>query len=238
MGSFNQQVSDKADQSNRVALLLSGGLDSSILLGYLLREELRVRPIYVRCGLVWEEAELAAVVRILRALEQPRLEPLVMLEFPVNDIYGSHWSVTGEDIPGEDSPPEAVFLPGRNACLLLKAGLWCSVQGISRLALGILGTNPFADARPEFLAKIEQVLHSSVGRSVQIVTPFAKMDKKAVMNLGRSLPLALSFSCISPREGLHCGCCNKCAERREAFALAGLPDPTRYANSPPSAVLP
>jgi 7-cyano-7-deazaguanine synthase len=229
---------ERNGQPGRVGLLLSGGLDSSILLGYLLGQGYHVRPIYVRCGLVWESAELAAVWRILRAFEQPRLEPLVVLDFPVADIYGSHWSITGENIPGEDSPPEAVFLPGRNACLLLKAGVWCLLHGISALALGILGTNPFADARPEFLTKIEEILESSMGQPVRILTPFVQMDKKSVMNLGKGLPLELSFSCIAPKGGLHCGCCNKCAERREAFALAALPDPTAYAPSPTSEVLP
>jgi len=48
------------------------------------------------------------------------------------------------------------------------------------------------------------------------------------MALGRNLPLKLTFSCISPVSGQHCGRCNKCAERRRAFADAGVPDPTDY----------
>ena len=52
-----------------VGLLLSGGLDSSVLLGQLVAGGRRVQPFYVRCGLVWEEAELRAVRAILEALQ-------------------------------------------------------------------------------------------------------------------------------------------------------------------------
>jgi 7-cyano-7-deazaguanine synthase len=48
------------------------------------------------------------------------------------------------------------------------------------------------------------------------------------MELGSELPLALTFSCISPRGGLHCGACNKCAERQAAFRAAEMADETRY----------
>jgi 7-cyano-7-deazaguanine synthase len=57
------------------------------------------------------------------------------------------------------------------------------------------------------------------------------MTKRQVMELGRDLPLELTFSCISPVDSLHCGRCNKCAERQAAFRDAGLPDGTRYATS-------
>jgi 7-cyano-7-deazaguanine synthase len=48
------------------------------------------------------------------------------------------------------------------------------------------------------------------------------------MQLGRDMPLELTFSCIDPVDGLHCGRCNKCAERQKAFRSIDLEDPTRY----------
>ena len=55
------------------------------------------------------------------------------------------------------------------------------------------------------------------------------MNKRQVMDLGRDLPLEFTCSCIAPVNNLHCGRCNKCAERRRAFADAGMTDPTEYA---------
>jgi 7-cyano-7-deazaguanine synthase len=49
------------------------------------------------------------------------------------------------------------------------------------------------------------------------------------MELGRGMPLDLTFSCIRPADDLHCGECNKCAERQAAFHAAGMRDKTRYA---------
>lgn len=212
-----------------VGVLVSGGLDSAILVGHLLSAGRRVIPFYVRSGLCWQVAELAALRRFLGALGSPRLEPLVLLDLPLADVYGPHWSVTGRGVPPADSPDEAVYLPGRNALLLVKAAVWCRLHGIEELALGPLRTNPFADAAPEFFAAFEAALQQATGGPVRFSRPFAALDKREVMALGAALPLESTFSCLDPVDGLHCGRCNKCAERRTAFALVRRPDPTRYA---------
>ena len=60
------------------------------------------------------------------------------------------------------------------------------------------------------------------------------MDKSEVIRLGVELgvPLELTLSCMNPQEGRHCGRCSKCRERRDAFADAGVDDPTAYAVAP------
>jgi 7-cyano-7-deazaguanine synthase len=220
------------DPSNgTIGLLLSGGLDSCILLGHLLERGHRVQPFYVRCGLAWETEEYAAMWRFLGALGQPRLAELVELEMPLADVYGSHWSVTGHEVPDADTPDEAVYLPGRNALLTIKAALWCSLHGIEQLALAVLRSNPFSDATGQFFHEFETALGRAVKGQIQIVRPLADFDKREVMRLGRKLPLKLSFSCIAPVDGQHCRVCNKCAERQAAFRLAEMADPTEYAEA-------
>ncbi len=211
-----------------VGVLFSGGLDSAILTGHLLEQGHRVQPIYVRSHLCWENDELGAARRFLHALVSADLAPLVVLQQPVGDLYDEHWSVTGRNVPDDVSPAEAVFLPGRNALLSIKAALWCQLHGIERLALGVLHTSPFRDATPDFFRHLEAAVNCSLDRRLQIVAPLANLEKHHVMQLGAHLPLELTFSCISPRNGLHCGRCNKCAERREAFASLGRKDPTTY----------
>jgi 7-cyano-7-deazaguanine synthase len=211
------------------AILISGGLDSAILLGDALRRGDAVVPIYIRCGLAWEAVELTFLHRYLAALASPSLQPLVILNQPVADIYGKHWSVTGERVPRDNDPDEMVFLPGRNVLLLGKAILWCHLNGVSSVALGSLQTNPFPDATPEFFAVFVKTVNQAVGGRVELKLPFAGMKKTAVMKLGEGLPLEHSFSCIQPKDEIHCGTCNKCGERKEAFRSAGMADPTRYA---------
>jgi 7-cyano-7-deazaguanine synthase len=73
-------------------------------------------------------------------------------------------------------------------------------------------------------------VNRAVGGSVRVLRPYAALSKWEVMQRGEGLPLGLTFSCIHPAGMLHCGRCNKCAERRRAFADASLPDPTVYAS--------
>src|SRR5262245_57051469 len=107
-----------------LAVLVSGGLDSAILFGELAGRHRDVHPLYVRCGLIYEPVELRYLRRFLRALRPPSLQPLQILDMPVADLYGRHWSLTGKNVPAADTPDEAVFLPGRNLLLLGKAMLW------------------------------------------------------------------------------------------------------------------
>jgi 7-cyano-7-deazaguanine synthase len=61
-----------------------------------------------------------------------------------------------------------------------------------------------------------------------LIRPFDQLHKTDVLVRGKLLPLQLTFSCINPIDGRHCGICNKCAERRKGFRDAGLPDLTSY----------
>jgi 7-cyano-7-deazaguanine synthase len=215
-----------------IGVLVSGGLDSAILVAHLLDQGESVQPFYIDCKLSWQPVELAALQKYLVAIGSNRLAPLVKLELPLSDLYGGHWSLTGQQIPGAATPDEAVYLPGRNLLLIIKTALWCQMHRIGRLALGVLGSNPFDDATPEFFAGLENVLARLGQPPLKIERPFGQMHKKEVMQIGRSFPLGLSFSCIDPVGELHCGRCNKCAERQAAFRMVEMTDPTKYADFP------
>lgn len=141
-----------------LAVLVSGGLDSAVLLGEALSACPRVTPLYVRTGSAWETIERQYLNRYLASFDTPALQPLKEIALPVTDIYGDHWSLNGHNVPDEHSPDEAVFLPGRNVILLAKALIWCHLQGISAVAMAPLAANPFPDATPEFFADFAQVV--------------------------------------------------------------------------------
>jgi len=217
---------------SRLAVLVSGGSDSAILVGEACRAGINVFPIYVITGLSWEEAELAHCRRFLDALLAKTLQPLKVLEQPVADVYGRHWSLTGDNVPDADTPDKAVFLPGRNVLLLAKAILWCHLQSIPAIALAPLESNPFPDATPRFFAEMEQVVNRAVEGNVRILRPYATLHKTDVLRRGQGMPLQHTFSCIRPIAGQHCGRCNKCAERQKAFADLNWIDPTEYISPP------
>jgi len=218
-----------------VAILVSGGIDSAVLSVDLTRHYSRVHPIYVRFGLRWETAELQGLRAFLHEVANPTLAPLVILDEPVSEVYGDHWSVRGSSVPNDESPDEAVYLPGRNLLLVTKAAVWCRLRGVELLALGSLAANPFPDSTPEFDRALERALTRGMGGSIRLIRPYDQLVKADVMRRAEGLPIASTFSCLDPIGGRHCGACNKCAERRRAFGSVGIPDPTSYARTPATA---
>jgi 7-cyano-7-deazaguanine synthase len=218
-----------------VAVLLSGGLDSAVLVAHAARTAV-VQPIYVSAGLAWEQEERALVERLLQSPPYASgVLSLAALAVDVTDIYpATHWARRGTP-PAYDTPDEDVYLPGRNVLLLSKAGILCALRGIPRLAIGPLAGNPFPDATPEFLASMAQALSSGLAHRIDIEAPFSAMQKEDVIALGASLgvPFELTMSCMNPAGGRHCGLCSKCRERRDGFTAAGMRDPAEYLAASP-----
>lgn len=221
-------------------VLLSGGLDSAVLLAHEARQG-DVLPVYVSVGLAWEALELDMVARLLAAPAwSGRVRPLVRVEFTMRDVYApTHWAIRGQP-PAYDTPDEDVYLTGRNLVLLSKAGVVAATHGATRVALGPLAGNPFPDARPAFFRAMAEALSLGLDHPIEIVAPFLEWHKEDVVRRGLELgvPLELTLSCMNPvdaagRAPLHCGQCSKCRERRDAFAAVGLDDPAVYAATPP-----
>ncbi len=247
-----------SDSRMSTVVLLSGGLDSAVLAAHEAHAA-RVLPVYVSVGLAWEDAEVAMVERLLAAAPYRTAEPLSKVSFTMRDVYSpTHWAIRGVP-PAYDTPDEDVYLTGRNLVLLTKAGVVASKAGAHRIALGPLAGNPFPDARPTFFEAMAAALSLGLDHAIEIATPFLAWEKEDVIKRGVELgvPLELTLSCMNPppsrpkaatagsrRSSLHgsraeadgpqhCGLCSKCRERRDAFAGAGVSDPSTYANISP-----
>ena len=195
----NPQI-PKSSHPQISAVLLSGGLDSAVLLA---EEAARgeVQPIYVSAGLAWEQAERDAVARLLASGRAGRqVRPLVSLSVDMRDVYAAtHWSIQGRP-PAYHTPDEDVYLPGRNIVLLGKAGVYCAAAGLERLVIGTLAHNPFPDATPEFRSAMARALSLGLAHALLIHSPYADIRKAEVVRrcacLG--LPLDLTLSCMNP----------------------------------------
>jgi 7-cyano-7-deazaguanine synthase len=182
------------------AVLLSGGLDSAVLLA---EEAARgeVQPIYVSAGLAWEGAERAMVARLLEhSRARAAIRPLVTLSVDMRDVYaGTHWAVDGRP-PAYHTPDEDVYLPGRNIVLLAKAGVYCAAAGLGRIVIGTLAHNPFPDATTAFRAAMQRALSLGLAHDVAIDAPYASVGKADVIRRGVALgvPFELTLSCMSP----------------------------------------
>src|SRR5262245_45364088 len=216
-------------------VLLSGGLDSAVLAADEAQTHI-VHPVYVAGGLAWEHGEESLVRRLLSGPPfAGKVEPLARLTFDMRDVYApTHWALTGNP-PAYDTPDEDVYLHGRNVALISKAAVYAATRKIPRIALAPLAGNPFPDATPAFFDTFGKALSLGLDAPIEIAAPFGRLHKEDVVKRGAELgvPFELTLSCMNPSGTTHCGLCSKCRERRDAFADAGVPDPTKYANVSP-----
>ena len=128
-------------------------------------------------------------------------------------------------------------VPNRNAIFLSMAYGVAVAENANRVAIGVHGGDHFVypDCRPDFLEQFEKMQVLAVGGfgapDLELEAPFCATDKTGIVREGARLgvPFEKTWSCY---EGgaLHCGRCGTCVERIEAFAQAGVPDPTIYAS--------
>lgn len=206
-------------------VLASGGLDSAALLGWALARYATVQPLYCRFGLKWERAERYWLNQFLRAVKIRGLCPIAEMDLRNAGLYDGHWSTSGQRVPGWNSADEAVYLPGRNALLLVQAGVYAARNGLADILIGTLKGNPFSDATPLFFKSMEKSLRLGLGKPLRIRAPFRKMTKKEALSSFQFLPLSLAFSCLNPSGLRPCNACNKCAERQNFESIRGRPTP-------------
>jgi 7-cyano-7-deazaguanine synthase len=142
------------------------------------------------------------------------------------------------DVPDghyEEETMKATVVPNRNAIMLAIAYGVASAQDVDAVATAVHGGDHFIypDCRPEFIKSFEAMQnHALAGYSeISLYTPFVQISKADIATEGARLgvPFAETWSCYKGG-AVHCGRCGTCVERREAFEIAGVVDPTEYAD--------
>lgn len=125
------------------------------------------------------------------------------------------------------------IVPNRNAIMLAIAFGVAASRGADAVATAVHGGDHFIypDCRPEFIKSFEAMQKQALDgyADVSLYTPFVNSPKSEIVSAGAAIdvPFAETWSCYKGGE-LHCGACGTCVERREAFHLAGVEDPTQY----------
>ena len=212
----------------KACVLVSGGLDSTLLLRMALQERREVYPLYVRCGFFWEESELASLKNYLENISDRALKELSVQDRPLQDFYPELWAFHPGKLPDQDCPLGSVYLPGRNLILLTQGSLLAQRHGLEEIWIGVLGKNPYSDATRKFFEDFENIFAQAFNHSVKIRAPFQNISKGELIRKYPDFPYQLNVTCLRPQGLRHCGRCYKCAERRRGFFDAGLQDPTEY----------
>ena len=162
----------------------------------------------------------------------------IRLDF-VNDLFASDLLRSGGEIPeghyAEENMKKTV-VPFRNGIMLAVATGYAESVGAEGLVIAAHSGDHaiYPDCRETFMEAMARAMSEGTYAKVQLLRPFIGMDKAAIACRGGELGIdfAETWSCYKGGE-VHCGVCGTCVERREAFLLAGLPDPTAYAQTPP-----
>lgn len=216
----------------KAILALSGGLDSTVLLYYLnYKMGCEVKCLSVNYG-QRHRKELLSAGQVCRANGvMHRIADLSELNFL---FAGS--SQTSPEIPvpeghyAEESM-KATVVPNRNMVLLSLATAWAVATKSDFVAYaahaGDLAIYP--DCRPEFATAMAVAIGKCDWHKVLLDRPFITHTKAEIVKFGAELgvPFAMTWSCYKGGDK-HCGKCGTCVERREAFQLAGVKDPTEY----------
>lgn len=217
-----------------IVLILSGGLDSTVLLHHLRAEGHEVQALSFNYG-----------QRHSRELEHAqRICQITGTRHQTVDLRGlapmfARSGLVDRSIPiphgGYDQDNMRVtVVPNRNMIMLSVAVAWAITLRADAVAFAAHhGYHTlYPDCTPEFIEALANAVHRADEHKVDLIAPFVRWTKAEIVRRGAELavPFALTWSCYEGGE-MHCGRCGTCSERREAFALASVLDPTGYAVS-------
>lgn len=215
----------------KAVVLFSGGLDSTVLASHLLSQGAEVRLLSIDYG-QRHAKELAHGEALAKHMNLPRKSLLLP---DLGDLLkGSSLTDDSVELPvghyAEESM-KATVVPNRNMILLALAGGYALSSGFDTIAYAAHAGDHFIypDCRPEFAEAMEKALGLADWNDLSLYRPFVDMTKADLVRLGTELgtPLEMTWSCYAGMD-VHCGKCGTCVERKEAFELAKVHDPTKY----------
>ena len=220
-------------------VLVSGGMDSAVVLAIAREAGFAVHALSVRYG-QRHTSELDAADRVAKALGAVAHKTVHVdlrsiggsaltddIAVPVDD--DGH--VIGQGIP-------STYVPARNTIMLSVALGWAEVLGATDLFCGVnaVDYSGYPDCRPEFIEGFEALANLATkagveGSRFRVHAPLMRMGKAEIVQEGLRLGVdfAQTVSCYqADADGRACGHCDACRLRALGFSDAGVADPTRY----------
>lgn len=160
---------------------------------------------------------------------------LTVVDMPfIGQLFESSLLSGADDIPEgnyDDENMRSTVVPFRNGIMLAVAAGMAESRGLHTLMMANHGGDHaiYPDCRPGFVKAMSQAISEGTYEHIEIFAPYTNLTKTDIARRGAELGIDYShtYSCYKGGER-HCGRCGTCTERRQAFADAGLPDPTLY----------
>lgn len=219
----------------KTVVLLSGGMDSVTAFYEVMREHEVVAALSFDYGSKHNAKEIPfAKLHADRAGVTHRTIDLAFM----NECFASDLLKSGGDIPDghyAEANMKRTVVPFRNGIMLAVAcGFAESVEAEALAIAAHSGDHAiYPDCREPFMQGMATAMEEGTYARIRLMRPFIAMDKTAIARHGIELGIDFSetWSCYKGGE-IHCGTCGTCVERREAFILAGIADPTTYLATP------
>lgn len=224
-------------------LLCGGGLDS-LVSAYAIAKKYpgqAIRLVYFDYGAKAAQRELAATESIAKSLAENTESHVTVsrFDFPLlgqlaaSSLTDERTSVNANPQAGKASE----WVPARNTVLMSLALALAETNSIARIATGINqdAATAYPDNDIEWNSRFQELAPYALGtdRRVELVAPIALLSKPEIVKRGEELNIpwsqVASWSCYNGGD-IHCGKCSSCRARRRSFELAGVKDPTEYAN--------
>jgi len=220
----------------KVVVLVSGGMDSVAALYDARATHEVVGAVSFNYGSKHNLREIPFAARHCEKLGIAH--QMIPLSF-MNELFTSHLLASGGEIPDghyEEETMKQTVVPFRNGIMLAIAGGYAESSGAAGLVIAAHAGDHaiYPDCRETFMQAMDAALRSGTYAEVELLRPFITMSKAQIARRGHDLGVdfAQTWSCYKGGD-IHCGACGTCVERREAFALARLADPTQYADTSP-----
>jgi 7-cyano-7-deazaguanine synthase len=234
----------------KAVLIVSGGMDSCVLAHYYAAASFDLHLISFDYGqkhvkeLEYAEKYIASMRARFSDGERGLEIQHDVIELPISRLLtNSDSALLNKDVQMpyghySDDSMKATVVPYRNPNMLLQAATvaWGEDASVVAYAAHQGDYSQYPDCREVFIDAFNTMLETAMlGKTIKVESPFMFFTKAQIVRLGASLnvPFELTWSCYEGgNEGYgdkHCAQCGTCYERREAFILAGIPDPTEYA---------
>ncbi|MCB1202946.1 MAG: 7-cyano-7-deazaguanine synthase QueC [Verrucomicrobiae bacterium] len=215
----------------KVVVLVSGGMDSVTALHAAAREHEVVTGLSFDYGSKHNHREIPFATHHCGLLGVPH--ETVVLDF-MDRLFKSDLLRSGGEVPEghyEAENMKQTVVPFRNGILLSIAAGYAESVGAEGLVIAAHSGDHaiYPDCREAFMELMAAAIRAGTYAGISVLRPFIHERKEGIAAIGAQLGLdfAMTWSCYKGGE-LHCGKCGTCVERKEAFALAGLEDPTVY----------
>lgn len=216
----------------KTIVVMSGGLDSTTLLYDLLKADHTVEALSFDYG-QRHARELVSAQAICSVLDVPWMRADLSA---IGAIIAGSSSLLNRDVAVPhghyaDVSMKKTVVPNRNMIMLSVAIGHAIARGFEAVAFGAHAGDHaiYPDCRPAFAAAMDTAALLCDWTEVRVLRPFVHMTKTQIVRRGFDLavPFERTWSCYEGGE-VHCGKCGTCVERKEAFSLAEVVDPTRY----------